>query len=263
MDLSKIYENLGIDAFDISRQHRDRLKSEGKFDEAVSLQYGEVDIMEFVNYLELNIPKDFTEDRTFVDIGCGTGKPVFAAAASDCGFSKVIGIEIVPSLLDQAKAVHKQYLDCSARNNNCHIDLLEGDCFTFDSLWMDAAVLFLPITCFTSEMVQQCAEKIVNLVDKAYIITTSTIEDLVALCDCEPRLKRIGKSVRLKYGKGKMEFSVFYKASKRKVREPVVIGKEEAEGKEGKECGDQNDNGKRQSRDDDNGQKNKSKRKKA
>ena len=33
MDLPKIYENLGIDAFDISRQHRDRLKSEGKFDE--------------------------------------------------------------------------------------------------------------------------------------------------------------------------------------------------------------------------------------
>lgn len=234
MDIDRIYENLAIDGFDISRQYRALKKSEGKFDEAVSLQYGEVDISDFMNYLESEIPSktDGSTERVFVDIGCGTGKPVFAAAASGCGFSTAIGIEIVPSLIDKAKAVQAQY---TPSTDDCSITFLQGDCFSWDTHWKEADVLFLPITCFTNEMVEQCADKIVSLVNTAYIITTSTIEDLTALCDCRPRLKRVGKPVRLKYGKGTMEFSLFYK------------GTSKEEGKEGKEKdGNQNENGKRQ-----------------
>lgn len=83
-----------VDGMQLSRSSGGSCESTDK-----SLTYGEIVHSSFVQILEfvrkvVNLP----EGGTFVDLGCGTGKAVIAAALSTLRFSKVWGIELVEPL---------------------------------------------------------------------------------------------------------------------------------------------------------------------
>jgi SAM-dependent methyltransferase len=43
---------------------------------------------------------------SFYDMGCGLGKPVFLAALSDWGFSRCVGVEMLPRVLEKARVLN-------------------------------------------------------------------------------------------------------------------------------------------------------------
>ena len=72
-----------------------------------SLTFGEIHPQSFLQLLAITNPLDYTsKSRTFVDLGCGTGKACFSAALSPFLFEKVIGIEIITELTQVAILVH-------------------------------------------------------------------------------------------------------------------------------------------------------------
>jgi hypothetical protein len=74
-----------------------------------SLTYGEISFSSFPQILDFVMRLRPTAERVFVDLGCGTGKAVFAAALSEARFSLCWGIEIVPELLDHALSVKTMF----------------------------------------------------------------------------------------------------------------------------------------------------------
>ena len=99
---------------------------------------------------------------SFVDIGSGSGKAVFAAMLLH-EFDKVMGVEILHGLhrlslemLDLWE-VNKHAMDVSENTRNTAVELLQGDALQFD--WAACTVGFANSTCFTEELMQQLAEK--------------------------------------------------------------------------------------------------------
>ena len=90
------------------------------------------------------------------------------------------------------------------------IHFINDDCFNCE--W-HATVLFLPITCFTPEMVVCVCEKMKTVQKGCLILCTSTLTPLDddSLCGATS-LKRLSKT-RIRYGKGTMEFTVYEKIS--------------------------------------------------
>jgi hypothetical protein len=76
-----------------SREVRD-----SNFSKASSLVYSEIDFHSFMDMMEM--VKDsglLPAGGEFADLGCGSGKPVFAAALSH-NFEKCLGVEILPGM---------------------------------------------------------------------------------------------------------------------------------------------------------------------
>lgn len=86
----------GLDAHSASRKDRQDIGLED-----ASLTYGEVDFVSFQSMLRA---AEISDGRTFVDLGCGGGKAIIAAAFSSVRFRSCIGIELLPSVCTMAKA---------------------------------------------------------------------------------------------------------------------------------------------------------------
>mmetsp|Transcript_22136 Transcript_22136/g.41520 ORF Transcript_22136/g.41520 Transcript_22136/m.41520 type:complete len:322 (-) Transcript_22136:29-994(-) len=129
------------------------------------LVYGEIQFATFALALE-KIRHKYKGLRepggVFVDVGSGTGKPVFAALLMH-EFDKVIGIEILNGLHDislELQAVWnetKASADVTSRTRNTEIELIRGDAFKVD--WHDADIAFVNSTCFDAEMMDRLADK--------------------------------------------------------------------------------------------------------
>ena len=91
----------GVDGMVLSRLNR---TEEAKED--ASLTYGEIVHSSFLQLLDFTRKAAHVPPRsTFVDLGCGTGKAVVAAALSNLEFAKVWGIEILEPLASCAMGI--------------------------------------------------------------------------------------------------------------------------------------------------------------
>lgn len=197
---------IDVDAYKVAREHRSKLRKNGKYAESENLQYGEIDCTAFYKLLSsIDLPEMKCSDRIFVDIGSGSGKAVYVAASTGM-FKKVKGIEIVEDL-------HKLALKAKTGEDDGVVEFMHKDCF--DCVWQEPStqtVLFLPITCFTDEMVQRVASKINREVESgSIIIATSTLRALDDSRLCGRSLEKLQSSQRTKYGKGTMEFTIYRK----------------------------------------------------
>ena len=92
----------------------------------LSLTYGEVVCASFLQILCYVATSKTCSDavtdgnnRIFYDLGCGTGRAVFCAALSPHQFQKVIGIELIPELLESAVKVQNCLLE--AVSSSCKV----------------------------------------------------------------------------------------------------------------------------------------------
>jgi hypothetical protein len=202
-DVKEAYSS--IDAYEIARTHRTQLRKEGKHGQTESLQYGEIDLDEFGSLLEKHVAPKCETESSFLDIGMGSGKAVMVAAGSAI-FSRVTGIEIVGKLHKEAEGILSKLEEASSTGPSS-VTIICDDCFNV--AW-DQDVIFLPITCFTSEMVDKCAERVQSLQKGTLLIITSTLKALDDKTLCGSTIKKLHEE-RYKYGKGAMRFTVYEK----------------------------------------------------
>jgi SAM-dependent methyltransferase len=76
--------------------------------------------------LHLGAKSDFSQ-FTFIDIGCGKGRALLLA--TEYGFRRIIGIELLPEL---ERIAHENVRAFKRRGENTEIDLICGDATTFN-----------------------------------------------------------------------------------------------------------------------------------
>ena len=152
---------------------------------SATLTYGEIrfdTFQELVGILEERkmLPE---EGGVFVDVGCGIGKPVFAAAMLH-GFRRCIGIEIledcynacvdtlgffgreVRPVLGEAVGDEKRVLPENLQISFLHNDALEVD-------WSTADLVFMNSTCFNMPLMMNLSVQCRALKVGAVIVTTT------------------------------------------------------------------------------------------
>lgn len=109
----------------------------------------------------------------FVDVGCGCGKPVFAAALCH-PWERCVGVEILQSLHALCLDARDEY-DASvrprlpSRNADTELLFLHGDATVLD--WSNADVVFMNSTCFDTKLMAALLARAENLRDGAILIT--------------------------------------------------------------------------------------------
>ena len=83
-----------------------------------TLTFGEIVPQSFIQILGFVSRQSTTEDRVFVDLGSGTGRACICAALSPYGFSKVLGIELMPDLCEQSNVVYHKLLELLQQGEN-------------------------------------------------------------------------------------------------------------------------------------------------
>ena len=146
-----------------------------------SLTYGEILFRPFAEVMyklyDYGFPKPDPEARThkFVDLGSGSGRPVFAAALCH-PFDNCVGYEILEGLSEVAnnlknhwenevKATAPEYAQ-STEFEFVHGDLLEMS-------WSDADVVFMNSTCFDDELLAKIQPMIDQMQKGTFVITTT------------------------------------------------------------------------------------------
>lgn len=81
-----------------------------------SLTFGEIVPQSFLQILQET--NDSSNSRCFVDLGSGIGRACMCAALSPFGFTKIIGIEIIPILNESSVSVHQELLNLIEYNKN-------------------------------------------------------------------------------------------------------------------------------------------------
>uniref|UniRef100_A0A7S1U404 Histone-lysine N-methyltransferase, H3 lysine-79 specific n=1 Tax=Phaeomonas parva TaxID=124430 RepID=A0A7S1U404_9STRA len=142
-----------------------------------TLVYGEITFDPFAEQL-LKL-QDFgglaQQGGNFYDIGCGTGKPVFAAALLH-RFDKCVGIEILSGLYGISMHImdiwNTQVQPALPRTNQeTEIGFIHGDATVLD--WRDGDVVFMNSTCFGDELMETLAAQAEGLKPGAFVITTT------------------------------------------------------------------------------------------
>ena len=77
----------------------------------ISLTFAEV---EFIPFVQLLHDCGAQHGHNFFDLGSGAGKAVAAAALSDIRFFKIVGIEVLPSLVTVSKSMLKKTFKCKS-----------------------------------------------------------------------------------------------------------------------------------------------------
>lgn len=163
----------------ISREER-----KNKNYQSPTLVYGEIEFWPFAEVF-LRIKEKYGglshKGGVFVDIGCGTGKPVMAAALLH-DFDICLGVEILENLVS---ACHKvldvwkwkiirdvSYPDyMTEEKTRTQIDFLHTDATTLD--WKAADVVFANSTCFNDALMTKISVKCDELKPGAFVITTT------------------------------------------------------------------------------------------
>ncbi len=154
---------------DTIRANKDFMKT---FDRSVvaTLQYAEVDAESFLiliqNLKDFDI--GFTEDATFVDVGCGPGKTLVVMAILNV-FQRAIGIDINPNMTKLASEVVKKY----NRSWRSPVDLTEMEIVCGDGTfynWSFAQLVYIQATCFSEEMMQRITDMADRMKPSAILI---------------------------------------------------------------------------------------------
>jgi SAM-dependent methyltransferase len=167
----------GFDAASVSKAERKRLRIDS--DEFV---YGEIEFPSFIAILESVEPKEY---ENFYDLGCGTGKAVFAASLC-YDFDKTVGIELLPGLYNIANrqvenlqriiAVHGPKFAASYQNKINNISFINDDILNCDI--SDADIVFINATCFNPTTWVAIVQKLLELkVGTRVIMTTKRLDN--------------------------------------------------------------------------------------
>ena len=132
---------------------RDRLER-GILHRVPSLGYSELHVPEFLSLLKITERLNRKPHRgVFLEIGCGTGKLVFAAAMH-YSFQSSIGIELLPSLVDICREA-EDFFHRRAKGRihdhkkSAQISFLERDFFA--TPWPQATVVLINATLFDDD----------------------------------------------------------------------------------------------------------------
>lgn len=163
-------------------------------DDDLAFTYGEI---EFPSFLQILRTAQATDGQIFVDLGCGAGKAVVAAALSEVQFLRITGIELLPALTSCArKAVaglremidkigdsksvtsHFEARIAGAFGSSCNlhlplIDIKEGDILEID--WSDADLVYISSICFPENVLQRIFERATSLKVGSTLITLKLI----------------------------------------------------------------------------------------
>mmetsp|Transcript_10406 Transcript_10406/g.21411 ORF Transcript_10406/g.21411 Transcript_10406/m.21411 type:complete len:247 (-) Transcript_10406:21-761(-) len=157
----------------VSRSER---KREGYISSA--LTYGEVLFETFAELFKVIKERHggMPEGGVFVDVGCGIGKPVFAAALLH-NFRKCVGIEILEDLYKVCVECLKTYTRDvkpqlgEEKTADLQFSFLNNDALEVD--WSDADVVFMNSTCFTQSLMIDLSLVCKQLKEGTIIITTT------------------------------------------------------------------------------------------
>jgi SAM-dependent methyltransferase len=162
------------DTHKLSHNDRQRRESGGL---VTSLIYGEMQLVPFMELLGevvLQIPRG--ERIRIVDIGSGRGRLVISAAVvleMLNRASTVVGIELLESLVDEAREIHAK-ANAKFAFKRAEIQWISKDALNCVEDWKDANILVSCCTCFDEVLLNQIfrlAQK--NLKIGAFFITTS------------------------------------------------------------------------------------------
>jgi len=178
--VSKAFEELYEDCnFRIARSCSRKERQENEYNDQ-SLTYGEVLWEPFAEaFLKLKSSFQFREvGGKFVDIGSGTGKPVFGAALLH-KFDDCVGIEILEGLHGLAEKRLAKWHSMVAeqeslqRKKFIRVSLVHGDATVIG--WADADVVFINSTCFEESLMNKLAALASDLKPGSFVLTTTRV----------------------------------------------------------------------------------------
>jgi SAM-dependent methyltransferase len=149
----------------------------------LSFTYGEITFQNIAHLFEL-IRNQTTPNvlhgcgGVFYDLGCGTGKPSFAAALLH-DFDTVGGVEMVADLLNVTEEVTAQWAAMSEpggplEKSKTRFNFVQGDATIFSDLdWSVADMVFIHATCFSDEFIQEIAELVPKLREGSLLVSIS------------------------------------------------------------------------------------------
>lgn len=143
-----------------------------------SLTYGEILFRPFYTVMnklyEYGLSKDERAHK-FVDLGSGSGRPVFAAMLCH-PFDNVVGIEILEGLSELANGLKTHWEEEVKANAPEHcqtteVEFVHGDFMSPEIPWADADVVFINSTCYPDDLVVKIEEQLDKLQKGAFAIT--------------------------------------------------------------------------------------------
>lgn len=93
------------------------------------------------------------KNKSFIDFGCGKGRALFVA--EQCGFTKLIGVDIAKELIDDANENKKRY---QLKNTQSSIAFIFSDATKYQI--PDDAAVFYFFNPFGAEIIQQVLDNI-------------------------------------------------------------------------------------------------------
>lgn len=162
---TKLYR--GVDGFEVSMSAREAIELKGD-----EYTYGEIVFSSFAKILDLVRPQP---REVFYDLGCGSGKAVFAMAILHPD-SKPRGIELLEPMYQlclQQLDKYNQLLQSNtfSPKKDTDIQFFNEDILKYD--FTDGDIIFLNATCFPAEAWKQINLKLGKLKKGARVICTT------------------------------------------------------------------------------------------
>lgn len=161
-----------IDGYGIARDAKRQQREEGVFLDGI--QFGEVRPESFLTALGWCDPQP---GESFIDLGSGTGKAVLTAAAA-YKLKSCAGVELLRPLHDAGVLALER---CRGTLRTVDVHLECSDALAFPWNRGDYSLVFVSLTCFTDEMVEQIREGASKLPKGARLLVTSRPLDNSAL----------------------------------------------------------------------------------
>lgn len=164
-----------LNGYLISKSHQSQLRLQKNFVALENLTYGEISLKGFHSLLE-DINEYLATAESFYDVGSGTGRAVFVASIAIASIKSCTGFEIVDKLSTASKAlkyklqniskIQKEIRKCSF---HCCDSFLQENMET----WLRGDIIFLPTTCFTSEIMNRINVNLCQTKSGTIIICTT------------------------------------------------------------------------------------------
>lgn len=159
--LEELYDAEGLRREDFKRAARayiDATVPEGQ--PFRNLVYGEVGFMALRSFLQAHGRRPAGRaEWVFFDLGSGSGLQVFAAALLQPAFTRLVGVEIIPGLVEASRAVHRRWLERAGGRGGAEggagrlpeVRFECGDVLEHEGV-ADADVVVVNSTCFGAEL---------------------------------------------------------------------------------------------------------------
>lgn len=146
----------------------------------VAFTYGELAVQELVHAVQWLVSNGrLPPGASFVDLGSGSGKLVFAMALIGC-FARCTGVELLPTLASMASTAQRVWesssnADIVAARRGVAVACLQGDFLRDD--WSHADVAFCHSLCYNRALMRKLAEHGASMHNGAVLLTTSRLPE--------------------------------------------------------------------------------------